>query len=45
MALWQADLTVSPQFIDDHPVFCAVQGDEIVGFYALLRQGEIFLCG
>lgn len=40
ISLWQADLTVSPQFIGDHPVFCAVQGDEIVGFYALSRQGE-----
>ena len=42
IALWDADLTVTPQFIDDHPVFCAVQGDEIVGFYALSRQGEAF---
>lgn len=42
MALWDADLTVTPQFIDDHAVFCAVQGDEIVGFYALSRQGEAF---
>ena len=42
MALWDADLTVTPQFIDDHPVFCAVQGDEIVGFYALSRQGATF---
>ena len=30
MALWDADLTVTPQFIDDHPVFCAVQGGDIV---------------
>ncbi len=42
IALWDADLTVSPQFIDDHPVFCAVQSDAIVGFYALSRQGEAF---
>lgn len=42
MALWDADLTVTPQYIADHPVFCAVQGDEIVGFYALLRQGDTF---
>jgi GNAT superfamily N-acetyltransferase len=42
MALWQADLTVTPQFIDDHPVFCAVQGGELAGFYALSRQGEAF---
>lgn len=42
MALWDADLTVTPQFIADHPVFCAVQGDEIVGFYALVRYGDTF---
>jgi len=38
IALWDADITVTPQFIDDHPVFCAVQGDRIVGFYALSCQ-------
>lgn len=42
MALWDADLTVSLQFIDDHRVFCAVLDGEIVGFYALSRQGEAF---
>jgi GNAT superfamily N-acetyltransferase len=42
MALWDSDLTVAPQFIDNNPVFCAIQGYEIVGFYALSRQGEAF---
>ena len=42
ISLWQADLTVSPQFIVDCPVFCAVRDSEIVGFYALSRQGEAF---
>ena len=42
ISLWQADLTVSPQFIVDCSVFCAVQDSEIVGFYALSRQGEAF---
>ncbi|MFZ2361702.1 MAG: GNAT family N-acetyltransferase [Anaerolineae bacterium] len=42
IALWDADLTVTPQFIDHHPVFCAVQEDKIVGFYALVRQGDTF---
>ena len=42
ISLWQADLTVSPQFIVDCPVFCAVRGSEIVGFYGLSRQQEAF---
>lgn len=42
ISLWQADLTISPQFIVDCPVFCAVRDSEIVGFYALSRQGEFF---
>ena len=42
MALWDANLTVTPHFIGNHPVFCAVQGGEIVGFYALSRQGATF---
>ena len=42
ISLWQADLTMSPQFIVDYPVFCAVRDSEIVGFYALSRQGEAF---
>lgn len=42
ISLWQADLTVLPQFIADCPVFCAVRGAEIFGFYALSRQGEVF---
>ena len=42
ISLWQADLTISPQFIIDFPVFCAVRDSEIVGFYALLHIGETF---
>lgn len=42
ISLWQADLTVSPQFIADNPVFCAVRSSEIAGFYALSRQRETF---
>ena len=42
ISLWQADLTISPQFIADCPVFCAVRVSEIFGFYALSRQGEVF---
>ena len=42
ISLWQADLTVSPQFIVDYLVFCAVRDSEIFGFYALSHQGEAF---
>ena len=42
IALWQADLTVTPEFIADNLVFCAVQDDEIIGFYALISQGDLF---
>lgn len=40
MALWDDELTLSPQFIASHPVFCAIREDEIAGFYALSRQGK-----
>jgi GNAT superfamily N-acetyltransferase len=42
IALWQADLTVTPEYIASHPVFCAMLDGEIVGFYALLHQGNSF---
>ena len=42
ISLWQADLTVTAQFIVDFSVFCAVRDSEIVGFYALSRRGEVF---
>lgn len=44
MALWDDELTLSPQFIANHPVFCAVRDSEIIGFYALSRQGETCEC-
>jgi hypothetical protein len=31
--LWKRDLTVTSDFIRDQPVFCAVRGSTIVGFY------------
>jgi len=40
MALWEDELTLSPQFIASHPVFCAARDGEIIGLYALSRQGE-----
>ena len=42
ISLWQADLTISPQFMVDCPVFCAVRDSEIIGFYALSRRREAF---
>ena len=42
ISLWQADLTVTAQFIVDFPVFCALRDSEIIGFYALSRRGEAF---
>ncbi len=38
--LWRDDLTVTPGFVDDHPVYCAVRGAEILGFYALSGRGR-----
>jgi GNAT superfamily N-acetyltransferase len=38
IALWDAELTLTPEFIASHPVFCAVQDGEIAGFYALSCQ-------
>jgi GNAT superfamily N-acetyltransferase len=39
MRLWKADLTVTPAYILDHPVYCAVHGSSVVGFYALSDTG------
>ncbi len=36
--LWKAELTITPEFVADHPVYCAVQRSRIVGFYALSGQ-------
>jgi len=36
IALWRRELTVTPAFIERYPVHCAVDGDAIVGFYALV---------
>ncbi len=42
IALWKADLTVTPNFVRDHAVHCAVRRGEIVGFYALSNDGSEF---
>jgi GNAT superfamily N-acetyltransferase len=38
MAQWDAELTLTPEFVASHPVFCAVRDGEIAGFYALSCQ-------
>lgn len=40
--LWKADLTVTPDFIEHHPVFCAVHGSQTLGFYALSGDGPTY---
>jgi N-acetylglutamate synthase-like GNAT family acetyltransferase len=37
--LWSADLTVTPEFVARHPVYCAVRDSNVVGFYALSGDG------
>lgn len=37
---WEADLTVSPEFIRDHHVYVADADGEVRGFYALCVEGE-----
>jgi GNAT superfamily N-acetyltransferase len=39
IALWRRDLTLTPEFIERHPVHCAVDAGTIVGLYALLFSG------
>ena len=35
MRLWEADLTLTPEFVAGHPVYCVTQHRTILGFYAL----------
>ena len=37
--LWRPGLTVTQEFVARHPVYCAVRGGEVVGFYALSDAG------
>jgi GNAT superfamily N-acetyltransferase len=39
ISLWRRDLTLTPEFIERHPVYCAVEGDDLVGVYALVFSG------
>ena len=40
--LWRADLTVDAEFIAAHPTYAIVHEAQIVGFYALSRDGARF---
>jgi GNAT superfamily N-acetyltransferase len=37
---WQAELTISPDFISDNDVYVAEQDDDLVGFYALVVRPD-----
>lgn len=39
ISLWRRDLTLTPELIERYPVHCAVDGDMIVAFYALVFAG------
>jgi len=37
---WQADLTISPDFVLANPVYVAEREDELLGFYALVIKDD-----
>jgi hypothetical protein len=39
LRLWAEDLTVTPDFIDAHRVYCAQRSPEVVGFCAVSGEG------
>ncbi len=41
LALWDADLTIEPAFVERHEVWAAVSHDEIVGFSAVTGEGPV----
>jgi len=38
MKLWNFDRTITPEFVEAHPTFCAVSTSQIQGFYALTDE-------
>ena len=40
LRLWEHDLSVTADFVERHPVWCATLGAKVVGFYALSDEGE-----
>ncbi len=41
IALWKDALTVTPQTLERHAVYCAVEGTALLGFYAVAGSGPI----
>jgi GNAT superfamily N-acetyltransferase len=41
LRLWRRDLTVTPGFIDRHPVYHALHRGRVVGFYAIGGTGRV----
>jgi len=39
MRLWRDALSLTPPFVERHPVYCAVAGASVLGFYALSGAG------
>jgi GNAT superfamily N-acetyltransferase len=38
--LWKSTLTITPDYISDNEVYSARDGDDLLGFYALIINGE-----
>jgi N-acetylglutamate synthase-like GNAT family acetyltransferase len=38
--LWKDDLTVTPEAVENDPIYCAIRGRKIAGFYALSCNGK-----
>ena len=45
LRLWRDALTVTPAFIERRPVWCAVRGATVLGFYALSGSGILSMRG
>jgi GNAT superfamily N-acetyltransferase len=39
MRLWADTLTITPEFVASHQVYCAARGTDLLGFYALSISG------
>jgi len=40
MSLWADELTFTEDFIENHPVFVAESDGEVIGVYALIKEGR-----
>lgn len=40
--MWKPGSTIDPEFIAENDVFAAIEKEEIIGFYALVQDGENF---